>query len=251
MGGAVRVIGPVDDGTAQPLHVIVDSMPAGGAGLTDGELRASPVPVTLAGAATAAEQASQTSALGAPADAEATGNGSIIGLLKRLRTLLSSPLAVTGTFWQATQPVSGSVSIAGTAAVSGPLTDAQLRAAAVPVSVSAGAAMTFVSLKSAAPAANAVQADTGQLAAGDYDFDINLACADTVAVGKGLVVEHRNAANNANINVLGGCTPNGGAIHIQVRKITLAVNERIRVIAGTAAGAASSMYVSAIGRRAA
>jgi hypothetical protein len=34
-----------------------------------------------------------------------------------------SPLPVTGTFWQATQPVSG------------PLTDAQLRAAAVPVSV--------------------------------------------------------------------------------------------------------------------
>jgi hypothetical protein len=42
-----------------------------------------------------------------------------------------SALPVTGTFWQATQPVS----IAGTVAVSGPLTDAQLRASAVPVSV--------------------------------------------------------------------------------------------------------------------
>jgi hypothetical protein len=49
---------------------------------------------------------------------------------------------VSGTFWQATQPISGSVSISGTpavsisgtAAVSGPLTDTQLRAAAVPVS---------------------------------------------------------------------------------------------------------------------
>ncbi len=39
-------------------------------------------------------------------------------------------LPVSGTFWQATQPVS----IAGTVAVSGPLTDAQLRAVAVPVS---------------------------------------------------------------------------------------------------------------------
>lgn len=38
---------------------------------------------------------------------------------------------VSGTFWQATQPVS----IAATVAVSGPLTDAQLRASAVPISV--------------------------------------------------------------------------------------------------------------------
>lgn len=44
---------------------------------------------------------------------------------------VSGSVAVTGTFWQATQPVS----IAATVAVSGPLTDAQLRATAVPVSV--------------------------------------------------------------------------------------------------------------------
>lgn len=44
---------------------------------------------------------------------------------------VSGPIAVTGTFFQATQPVS----IAGTVAVSGPLTDAQLRAVAVPVSL--------------------------------------------------------------------------------------------------------------------
>src|SRR3954471_18847087 len=39
-------------------------------------------------------------------------------------------ITVDGTFWQATQPVS----IAATVAVSGPLTDAQLRATPVPVS---------------------------------------------------------------------------------------------------------------------
>jgi hypothetical protein len=44
---------------------------------------------------------------GATTDAEsAAGNGSVVALLKRLRTLLSNPLTVTGTFWQATQPVS-------------------------------------------------------------------------------------------------------------------------------------------------
>jgi hypothetical protein len=44
---------------------------------------------------------------GAKADAEsAAGNGSVIAILKRLRTLLSNPLAVTGAFFQVTQPVS-------------------------------------------------------------------------------------------------------------------------------------------------
>jgi hypothetical protein len=43
---------------------------------------------------------------------------------------------VSGKFWQDTQPVSGAVSITGTVAVSGGLTDGQLRAAPVPVSLS-------------------------------------------------------------------------------------------------------------------
>lgn len=46
-------------------------------------------------------------------------------------TTVTGTVAVTGTFWQATQPVS----IAGTVAVSGPLTDAQLRLTAVPVTM--------------------------------------------------------------------------------------------------------------------
>jgi hypothetical protein len=56
--------------------------------------------------------------------------------------LRATALPVTGTFFQATQPISGSVSItgtptvtiSGTPTVSGPLTDTQLRATAVPVS---------------------------------------------------------------------------------------------------------------------
>lgn len=150
--------------------------------------------------------------------------------------------------------------------VSGPLTDAELRTSAVPVSgtfwpptqpVSISqqikaredaAIMTWVSAKTAAPAANAVQADTGALAAGNHDFDIQVFVSDTVAVGKGLIVEHRNAANGATLQNLGG-VPAGGADQIRLRNYAIAANERIRVIAGTAAGAASSMYVSAIGRR--
>lgn len=108
--------------------------------------------------------------------------------------------------------------------------------------------MTWVSAKAAAPGANAVVADTTQLAAGDYDMDISLAVSDTVAVGKGLVVEHRNAANSATTHNLGACVP-GAALQLRLRRYTLALNERVRVIAGTAAAAASSMYVAAIGRR--
>lgn len=134
--------------------------------------------------------------------------------------------------------------------VTGPLTNAELRASAIPVSMGAPVPLTFVSAKTAAPAANAVQCDTGALPAGDYELDIHLSVSDTVAVGKGLVIEHRNAANNANINVLGGCAP-AQTVDFSISRLTLATNERIRVIAGTAAGAASSMYLSAIGRRAA
>lgn len=110
------------------------------------------------------------------------------------------------------------------------------------------AAMTWVSVKSAAPAIGAVQADTGALAAGDWDFDINLTASDTIAVGKGLIIEHRNAANGATLQTLGGID-GANSQYIPIRRYTLALNERIRVIAGTAAGAAASMYNSAIGRR--
>jgi hypothetical protein len=83
--------------------------------LTDVQLRATPLPVS--------------------GSINATCSGTVA---------VSGSVAVTGTFWQTTQPVSGTVSAtcSGTVAVSnfpatqpvsGPLTDAQLRASAVPV----------------------------------------------------------------------------------------------------------------------
>jgi len=65
---------------------------------------------------------------------QTTGNTSLSSIDGKLPALTAGRVPVDGTFWQATQPVSGSVSITGTAAVSGPLTDTQLRATAVPVS---------------------------------------------------------------------------------------------------------------------
>lgn len=276
------------------VHVTNPSGGEGGpsGGLTNTELRASAVPVSgtfypatqpVSGTITVANPttnpetglakevtlASLLTELGQKYEGGAIAlDSATLAALESVTATISGTVPVSGTFWPGTQPVSGTVGISGTVPVSGPLTDAQLRATALPVTLLPGGsgltdselraspvpvtaglnAMTFVSLKSAAPTANSVQADTGALAAGSYDFDINLTVADTVAVGKGLVVEHRNAANSANINVLGGCAPSG-SVHHEVRKLTLATNERIRVIAGTAAGAASSMYISAIGRR--
>ena len=98
----------------------------GGGGLTDAQLRAADVKITLDGETVpvtgtfwqATQPVSGTLALDA-------------GTLAALETIsvanFPATQAVTGTFWQATQPVSG------------PLTDAQLRAAVVPVDVTPAA----------------------------------------------------------------------------------------------------------------
>ena len=51
---------------------------------------------------------------------------------------VSGTVAVTGTFFQVTQPVSGTVGVSGSVSVTGPLTDTQLRATALPVSGTVG-----------------------------------------------------------------------------------------------------------------
>lgn len=48
-------------------------------------------------------------ALGSTADADTASTA--IGLLKKIKALLTGTIAVSGTFWQATQPVSGTVSV--------------------------------------------------------------------------------------------------------------------------------------------
>lgn len=81
---------------SDPLHVVVDSMPAGGAGLTDTELRASPVVVDL----------------GANNDVTVTGNVAVTGTFFQAAQPITDnggSLTVDGTFFQATQPISGTV----------------------------------------------------------------------------------------------------------------------------------------------
>jgi hypothetical protein len=85
-------------------------------------------------------------AQGTTTDAEATGNGTIVAILKRLRTLIAGGLPaalaangglkVEGVAGGVAQPISGTVTatVSGTVTTTGPLTDTQLRATAVPVS---------------------------------------------------------------------------------------------------------------------
>lgn len=93
---------------------------------------------------------------------------------------------------------------------------------------------------SAAPGAGTVLADTGQLAAGLYEIEWSIFAQDTNAVGKGIQIEHRNAANAATSAILGGCSAPDNQ-YGGVRRIRLAANERIRAVSG-AASAASSVY---------
>lgn len=120
------------------LKVAVDAT----IGLTDTELRATAVPVSIAaipaapGVALDATVTAVTTSLGtdgaAPPVIAGTG---VRGFLRAIYDRLVAGIGVTGTFWQATQPVSGTF-FQATQPVSGPLTDAQLRTSAVPVSLS-------------------------------------------------------------------------------------------------------------------
>jgi hypothetical protein len=96
-----------------------------------------------------------------------------------------------------------------------------------------------------ASTAGAVIADSGALPAGDYSVDVELDAAAVLAAGKGLVVEHRNAANGATVKQLGGCAA-GQSRTLTIRRITLAANERIRVIANATAFGAGETAIASI-----
>jgi hypothetical protein len=74
------------------------------------------------------------------------------------------------------------------------------------------------------------------------DFTINFACwaADTNAVGKRIVLVHRNAANTLDVKYLGGCAV-PGQLDKTVVRYTMGASEILLARTG-AAGAASSVY---------
>lgn len=140
--------------------------------------------------------------------------------------------------------------------VSGPATNTELRATPLPVSgtVTANVAqpgpMTVVGGKTTAPVANTVLADTGALAAGDYEIRAQVT-NEEVSMGFRCEIAHRNAANNADIRVLSFFCPYGsqvGAQQLQLPRYTLAASERI-VIRNTIDGSAAKIWFAMIATR--
>lgn len=101
-------------------------------------------------------------------------------------------------------------------------------------------APTVASGQATAPAAAQVIADTGALPAGAYDLEITLGFSGVLAAGKHISVEHRNAANGANIQQLGLC-PAGAPKTIYLSRVVVALNERVRAVVGAVAGGASEV----------
>ena len=102
-------------------------------------------------------------------------------------------------------------------------------------------------LSAGAAAADTVIADTGALPAGDYEVEVTMGIWGSAAAGKGLVCEHRNAANAANQSVLGGMGAGGGPSYFRIKRITIALNERIRVkVSDTVALAASEKAIASV-----
>ena len=98
------------------------------------------------------------------------------------------------------------------------------------VSANVGATVTAVGI-------GAVIADTGALAAGDYRIIANLGAHGVSAAGKSIVLEHRDAANATTVRQLARC-PFGRGLTLQIDRVTIAANERIRAIGGSVAGGA-------------
>lgn len=167
--------------------------------------------------------------IGALADAAIDTNttGSLSGKLRGIVKLLASVITggkvstdgssvtqpVSGTFWQATQPVSGTVTAnagTGTLAVSGPLTDAQLRATPVPVSgtvtSNAGTNLNTSALNLEATQA-LVKAKTDNL---DVLLSTRLKPADTLAAVTAITNVVHVDDNAGSLTVDGAVTANAG-----------------------------------------
>lgn len=102
----------------------------------------------------------------------------------------------------------------------------------------------WVSAESGAPAAAALVVDTGALAAGDYRVEYTVGYADTLAAGKAAALEHRDAANAANLHTV--VCPAGAVLSDVIERVTLAANERLRVVNRAVAGGVGSVLAASI-----
>ncbi len=83
------------------------------------------------------------------------------------------------------------------------------------------------------PAANAVITDTGALPAGDYDIQAMWSAVGTPMTREFFELQHRNAANAANISNWQMGMVGGATVHMEVKfSLEVALNERFRFLIG-------------------
>lgn len=172
-------------------------VPAGSAGLTDTELRASAVPMSLATVPTHAVTQSGTWTV-------QPGNTANTTAWKVDGSAVVQP--VSGTFWQVTQPVSG------------PLTDTQLRASAVPISLAAETTKVIGTVNIASAQSVTTNAGTNTSTANlDVALSTRLKPADTLT----------GVTTVTNLSQLGGAaiSMNTGVRDAGTQRVTIATND--------------------------
>lgn len=108
----------------------------------------------------------------------------------------------------------------------------------------AGDVQHFAAL-SAAPAGGATILDSGDIVAGVYDIEYNLAALDAAAAGKGILLYHRNAADDTVVKLLAACSA-GSSVDGVARRVALAEGEEIRAVSGGQAATANSQYAARV-----
>jgi hypothetical protein len=90
---------------------------------------------------------------------------------------------------------------------------------------------------SSSPASGTVLADTGALAAGDYEVEATMGLEGTTGTNE-IDLAWRNAANSADNKLFQATSVTTSAIYMHVRwpRVTLATNERVRVVAAVNSG---------------
>lgn len=89
--------------------------------------------------------------------------------------------------------------------------------------------------------ANVVLGDSGDLVAGTYRVRWALVFNDLPATNKGLILQHRDAADAATVEQLAYCPADTRGYARGETLISVAANESVRLISDSAAGAASSV----------
>lgn len=237
-GDTTPVIAADDVGGVKHQRVKVEF---GADGVATDVSAAAPLPVVQtgtpglpAGASTETSVAASATALGAVGDAAyVSGSGSVIALLKglfaKLPALVSGRVPVDGS--GVTQPVSGTVTAnagTGTLAVSGPVTDTQLRATPVPVSGTVTVTPPSNASTNLAQVAGATVAQGHGTAAAALRVELPTDGTGVVGLAAGAATIGALAANQSvnQAQVAGtAVATSSGALSAGVQRVTLATDQ--------------------------